>query len=98
MNPETETESTHSYTEYVQILEFDNAGVIHTVKGHTSRDKKLAGNEGDIVELLIDPNNGERYLIKDDPNNDGRLNVITAVVGILWIAANIVMIIVSNSL
>ena len=97
-DPDAETEFKRSYTEYIQILEFDNSGVIHTVKGHTYRDKKLAGNEDDIVELLIDPNNGERFLIKDDPNNDGRLNVITAVTGILWIAASVVMIIVSNNI
>ena len=78
-------------TTYYQVLEFEHYGGTHTVKGHSSHDKMELGREGQIVELLIDPNDGERYVIVTN-SDEGIMTALSIGLGIMLIAADYYMI------
>ena len=88
--------STEHETEYYEVLEFDHYGGTHTVRGHSAKKYTSLGKEGDIVELLIDPNNGDKYIFKNS-NNMPVLIILSVIFGVMFVAANVIMIVLSHS-
>ena len=88
---EKEPVMTRGSTIYYQVLEFEHYGGTHTVKGHSSHDKMELGREGQIVELLIDPNDGEKYVIVTN-SEEGIMTALSIGLGIMLIAADYYMI------
>ena len=88
---ETEPITPRGSTTYYQVLEFEHYGGTHTVKGASSHDKTELGREGQIVELLIDPNDGEKYVIVTN-SDEGIMTGLAIGLGIMFITANYYMI------
>lgn len=78
-------------TTYYQVLEFEHYGGTHTVRGISSVNYMELGTAGDIVELLIDPNDGEKFVVVTN-SDEGVMTVFTIAFGIMFIAANYFMI------
>lgn len=72
----------HYKIEYYQVLEFEHYGGTHTVKGKAAYTYKTLGKEGDIVELLIDPKDGKKYIFAKESGN-GAMRVLGIVWGVL---------------